>query len=125
MANDHEGMQAELFSGFAGSSRQRSFDKKIRPKTRGKVTLVLPYENLVFLIIVLIMAFMLSFSLGVEHGKDWANRAPIAFEEPVILAESASEEEAATPEEKLAVPQEEALGVTEEPTPEPARKRLH
>ena len=67
MANDHEGMQAEFFSGFAGPPKQRSFGEKIRLKTRGKLTLILPYENLVFLIIVLIMAFMLSFSLGVEH----------------------------------------------------------
>ena len=125
MANDQEGMQGELFTRFSGPHKQLPFKSKFKLKTRGKVTLVLPYENLVFLIIILIMTFVLSFSLGVEHGKHWANRPGSAFDEPEILAESTSPEQVAAPEGDLKAPQESQAGEVPRDEAQPPASPTH
>jgi len=119
MADDPEVLQGELFSRFSGSGKQRSVRQRFKLRTLGKISIVMPYENLVFLTIIFIMTLVLSFSLGVEHGKGWTARADSTMGEPEILVEiPESTQEPAPPQQKEGPQQKE---VPSKPVSAPAK----
>jgi len=82
--------QGELFSRFNRAQRSHSLKQRFKPKLPGKVAF--SYENLVFISILSIMTLVLSFSLGVEHGKKWSTEVQLASQESLVIADNAAEE---------------------------------
>lgn len=112
--------QGELFEELTRpETRKRA--RKTPPVARGyNISLNISYEQIVFIVIALIMAAVLIFSLGVEKGKN----APLAGPaEEVQPAEPEAIVEAMGPEEETALPAEAAEETQPEPVePEPIKK---
>jgi len=72
--SDNKEYQAELFNEFSDEpTKQRRFIK--RPERQKKITLVISREKLIFSVISVILLYVIFFSLGIERGKEIANRS--------------------------------------------------
>ncbi|MBI2870903.1 MAG: SPOR domain-containing protein [Candidatus Omnitrophica bacterium] len=82
MTEERGGVQRELFPKLEGGHEASTFRSRFNVRPAGKVSFSISYENLVFVGILFIMTFVLSFSLGVEKGKGRVTQ--VAFrDEPV------------------------------------------
>ncbi|NQT47060.1 MAG: SPOR domain-containing protein [Candidatus Omnitrophica bacterium] len=85
--------QPELFEGLSSSKKRSSLMSKIVSKRPFFVTL--SFENIAFISVVMIMAIVISFSVGVERGKKLFVSIPegVDIQGEEVLATSISEQE--------------------------------
>lgn len=97
-------IQKELFEEFAGTGKKKHAKGVIYPKI--KKSFNLSYEHIVFIFIGIIIACVVSFSLGVEKGKSIKAKKAEAITEEEIRIPAAHTAETVVEEPAIEIPVE-------------------